>query len=78
MIIAASGATAPAVDLILAGEMVKATVAQQPYEMGYQAVEAALKAINGETVEEVINAPVTVVTAENGQEYLDSLAAMQG
>lgn len=67
-----------AVDLILAGEMVKATVAQQPYEMGYQAVEAALAAINGETVEEVINAPVTVVTAENGQEYLDSLAAMQG
>lgn len=51
---------------------------QQPYEMGYQAVEAALKAIKGETVEEVINAPVTVVTAENGQEYLDSLAAMQG
>ena len=35
--------------------------------MGYQAVEAALKAINGETVEEVINAPVTVVTAENGR-----------
>ena len=69
---------ASAVDLILAGEMVKATVAQQPYEMGYQAVEAALKAIKGETVEEVINAPVTVVTAENGQEYLDSLAAMQG
>ena len=36
---------ASAVDLILAGELVKATVAQQPYEMGYQAVEAALKAI---------------------------------
>ena len=33
---------------------------------------------NHKTVEEVINAPVTVVTAENGQEYLDSLAAMQG
>ena len=69
---------ASAVDLILAGEMVKATVAQQPYAMGYQVVEAAVKAINGETVEEVINAPVEVVTAENGQEYLDSLAAMQG
>lgn len=58
--------------------MVKATVAQQPYEMGYQAVEAALKAIKGETVEEVINAPVTVVTAENGQEYLDSLGCHAG
>lgn len=69
---------ASAVDLILAGELVKATVAQQPYEMGYQAVEAALKAINGESVDEVINAPVQVVTAENGQAYLDSLEAMKG
>ena len=69
---------ASAVDLILAGELVKATVAQQPYEMGYQAVEAALKAINGESVDEVINAPVQVVTAENGQAYLDNLASMKG
>lgn len=69
---------ASAVDLILAGEMVKATVAQQPYEMGYQVVEAALKAINGEEVEATINAPVEVVTAENGQAYLDNLAAMKG
>ena len=78
MIIVGFDGNQSAVDLILAGEMVKATVAQQPYEMGYQAVEAALAAINGETVDAVINAPVTVVTAENGQEYLDSLAAMQG
>ena len=78
MIIVGFDGNASAVDLILAGDLIKATVAQQPYEMGYQAVEAALKAINGETGEEVINAPVTVVTAENGQEYLDSLAAMQG
>ena len=69
---------ASAVDLILAGEIVKATVAQQPYEMGYQVIEAAVKAINGETVEEVINAPVEVVTAENGQAYLDNLEAMKG
>ena len=68
---------ASAVDLILAGEMVKATVAQQPYEMGYQVVEAAVKAINGEEVEATINAPVEVVTAENGQAYLDNLAAMR-
>ena len=78
MIIVGFDGNQSAVDLILAGEMVKATVAQQPYQMGYQAVEAALKAINGEEVDEVINAPVEVVTAENGQEYLDSLAAMQG
>ena len=78
MIIVGFDGNQSAVDLILAGEMVKATVAQQPYEMGYQAVEAALKAIKGESVDAVINAPVTVVTAENGQEYLDSLASMQG
>ena len=62
-----------AVELILAGELVKATVAQQPYAMGYEVVMAAYKAIKGETVAEVVNAPVKVVTAENGQEYLDSL-----
>ncbi len=67
-----------AVKLIMDGELVKATVAQQPYEMGYQVVEAAVKAINGESVDEVINAPVQVVTAENGQAYLDNLAAMKG
>ena len=63
-----------AVELIQAGELVKATVAQQPYAMGYEVVKAAYAAINGEKVEEVISAPVKVVTAENAQEYLDSLA----
>ena len=78
IIIVGFDGNASAVDLILAGELVKATVAQQPYEMGYQAVEAAIAAIHGEEVEEVINAPVQVVTAENGQEYLDNLAQMRG
>lgn len=67
-----------AVKLILDGELVKATVAQQPYAMGYQVVEAAVKAIKGESVDEVVNAPVQVVTAENGQAYLDNLASMKG
>lgn len=78
VIIVGFDGNASAVDLILAGEMLQATVAQQPYEMGYQSVEAALAAINGETVDEVINAPVEVVTAENGKAYLDNLASMQG
>ena len=67
-----------AVKLILDGELVKATVAQQPYEMGYQVVENAVKAVKGESVDEVVNAPVQVVTAENGQAYLDNLASMKG
>lgn len=62
-----------AVELILAGELVKATIAQQPYAMGYEVVKAALAAIKGEAVEEVISAPVKVVTSDNAQEYLDSL-----
>ena len=62
-----------AVELIIAGETVKATVAQQPTAMGYEVVKAAYAAINGETVEEVISAPVKVVNAENAEEYLASL-----
>lgn len=64
-----------AVDLILAGDL-EGTVAQQPYEMGYQVVEAAVKAAKGETVDKVIYAEAKMVTKENGQEYLDGLAAM--
>ena len=67
VIIVGFDGNASAVDLILAGDLIKATVAQQPYEMGYQAVEAAVEVLNGGTVESVINAPVEVVTAENGQ-----------
>ncbi|MBE6964023.1 MAG: sugar ABC transporter substrate-binding protein [Ruminococcaceae bacterium] len=59
-----------ALDLIKAGELVKATVAQQPEAMGYDAVMNAYKAIKGEAVEEVIAAPVAVVNAENVDEFL--------
>ena len=72
-----------AVKLIMDGELVKATVAQQPYEMGYQVVEAAVKAVKGESVVDcpgvpLSRPPVQVVTAENGQAYLDNLASMKG
>lgn len=63
-----------AVELIMAGETVKATVAQQPYAMGYEVVKAAYAAIQGESVDAVISAPVKVVTAENAEEYLASLS----
>ena len=62
-----------AVELIMADELIKATVAQQPYAMGYEVVKAAYAAIQGQKVDAVISAPVKVVTKENGQEYLDSL-----
>ena len=78
VIIVGFDGNASAVELILGGDLIKATVAQQPFEMGKQAVEAAVEVLNGGTVDEVINAPVEVVTAENGQAYLDNLASMQG
>ncbi len=78
IIIVGFDGNASAVELILDGDLIKATVAQQPYEMGYQVVEAAVKAVKLEPVDEVINAPVQVVTAENGQAYLDNLEAMKG
>ena len=56
-----------------ADELIKATVAQQPYAMGYEVVKAAYAAIQGQKVDAVISAPVKVVTKENGKDYLDSL-----
>ena len=50
-------------DLIDAGELIKATVCQQPHAMGYEVVKAALAAINGEKVEETIAAPVEIYAA---------------
>lgn len=50
--------------------LVKATVAQQPIEMGYQVVKAAYSAIKGEAVEPTIAADVVVVTAENVKDYM--------
>ena len=62
---------APAKELIKAGdEYVKATVAQQPTAMGYEVVKAAYATLQGETVDEVIPAPVAVVNADNVQEFL--------
>ena len=57
---------ASALELIKAGDdYVKATVAQQPTSMGYEVVMAAYKTLQGETVDEVIPAPVKVIDASN-------------
>lgn len=44
---------------------IDALVVQNPYKMGYLAVENALKVINGEEVEKRIDTGVTIVTMEN-------------
>ena len=66
-----------AVELVLEGKL-EGSIAQQPYMMGYTAVETALSAARGEEVEPVIYVDAQLITAENAQEYLDSLSEMLG
>jgi len=44
---------------------VDALIVQQPYQMGYQGVEFAMKAINGEIFPKFVETPVMVVTKDN-------------
>lgn len=50
-----------------------ATVTQNPYDMGYQSVENALKAIRGETVDKRIDSGVDIITNDNAKEKLEFL-----
>ena len=61
-----------ACEAILAGEETM-SVAQEAYMMGYKAVEAAVAALNGETLEPFIDSGCSVVDASNAQERLDTL-----
>jgi ribose transport system substrate-binding protein len=58
-----------AVRAVKAGKM-NAVVAQHPYEMGKQAVLAAIKVLKGEPVEKRIDTGTTLVTPENADEFL--------
>lgn len=57
---------------------VTATVAQDPFNMGYKAVEAAVKAVKGEKVESFIDTGSTVITKENAEDYLAKLNQQLG
>ncbi|NHB85018.1 sugar ABC transporter substrate-binding protein [Tessaracoccus sp. HDW20] len=52
---------------------VTATVAQDPFGMGYKAVEAAVKTAKGESVEDFIDTGSTVITKDNAEDYLAKL-----
>lgn len=54
------------------------SVAQEAYDMGYMAVDAAVKALNGEEIEEFIDSGCSVVTKDNAQERLDTLKSYLG
>lgn len=55
---------------ILDGQMTM-SVAQQPYEMGYKACEAAYKTLMGETVDSFIDSGIEVITPDNAQARID-------
>ncbi|WP_026575829.1 sugar ABC transporter substrate-binding protein [Bacillus sp. UNC438CL73TsuS30] len=51
----------------------KAEVAQDPYKIGYLAVDAAVKALNGKTVDKRIDSGANVITKENADEVLSKI-----
>jgi ribose transport system substrate-binding protein len=50
-----------------------ATIAQRPENMGRLGVEYAIKVINGESVDKVVDAGVDILTIDNAQAALDKL-----
>lgn len=57
---------------IIAGQLY-ATIAQRPENMGRLGVEYAIKVLNGESVEKIVDAGVDILTIENAQAALDKL-----
>lgn len=49
----------------LSSGSVKGLVVQDPYGMGYDGVDFAVKALQGETVEKEVSSPVSIVTKDN-------------
>ena len=66
-----------ACNAILAGEETM-SVAQEAYDMGYKAVEAAVAAFNGETLDEFIDSGCSIIDESNAQERLDTLKGYVG
>jgi ribose transport system substrate-binding protein len=67
--------TKEAVESILAGKLA-GTIAQSPYDMGYEGVKNALEAIKGKKVEKRINSGVDIITKENAKEKLEFLESI--
>ncbi|MBR0165127.1 MAG: sugar ABC transporter substrate-binding protein [Lachnospiraceae bacterium] len=57
---------------IIAGDETM-SVAQEAFDMGYKAVEAAVAALNGETLDPFIDSGCSVVDSSNAQSRLDQL-----
>ena len=64
--------TKTACKAIIAGDETM-SVAQEAFDMGYKAVEAAVAALNGETLDKFIDSGCSVVDSSNAQKRLDQL-----
>lgn len=69
-------ASEDALEMVKSGDMTM-TVFQNGYQQGYVGVETALKLINGEQVEDYVDIPYEVVTAEDVQEYKEFYESMK-
>lgn len=67
--------TEEAVQSILDGGLT-GTVAQSPYNMGYEGVSNALKVVNGETIDERIDSGIEIVTADSAQKFMEFLQSI--
>lgn len=71
--------TIPVCEIIAEGnEVLVATVAQMPYVMGQLGVEMAVKAVNGEDVDERIGSGAELVDASNAEDFVAELSALVG
>lgn len=55
---------------------ISCTVAQDPYNMGYQCVKSLVDAVDGKELPEFLDTGCKVITPENAQEYLDKLNSL--
>ena len=63
------------VQAVVDGE-ISCTVAQDPYNMGYQCVKSLLDVVEGEKLDDFIDTGCKVITPDNAQEYLDKLKSL--
>ncbi|MGI6008352.1 MAG: sugar ABC transporter substrate-binding protein [Ruminococcus sp.] len=69
--------TLPVAEKVENGEVL-GTTAQHPYEMGVLGVETAIKIMNGEEVDEVIDSGQEVVNSDNAADFIADLESKVG
>ena len=63
------------VQAVVDGE-ISCTVAQDPYNMGYQCVKSLLEVVEGEKLDDFIDTGCNVITPDNADEYLAKLKSL--